>query len=174
MAWENGELITAVKLNNMEDQIEENNMSYEKHTWETGELITADKLNHMEEGIEGGGGGYMGLKGISIPVTYVFPEDASYTAADITNVSMRSCIFIGESQIEFNDTPVGDFSNWDLPFIEENTTSLFVDAVYVDDTGFMLKTSNCTYTGDIAYDENTRLINISGNGTMQLVLDWID
>ena len=31
-------------------------MSYEKHTWETGELITADKLNHMEEGIEGGGG----------------------------------------------------------------------------------------------------------------------
>ena len=28
-------------------------MSYEKHTWETGEVITADKLNHMEEGIRG-------------------------------------------------------------------------------------------------------------------------
>lgn len=54
MAWENGELITATKLNSMENGIGENNMSYEKHTWETGELITADKLNHMEEGIEGG------------------------------------------------------------------------------------------------------------------------
>ena len=55
MAWENGELITATKLNSMENGIGENNMSYEKHTWETGELITAEKLNHMEEGIESGG-----------------------------------------------------------------------------------------------------------------------
>ena len=27
-------------------------MAYEKHTWECDELITADKLNHMEDGIE--------------------------------------------------------------------------------------------------------------------------
>lgn len=26
-------------------------MAYEKHTWETGEVITAEKLNHIEEGI---------------------------------------------------------------------------------------------------------------------------
>lgn len=31
-------------------------MSYEKQTWETGEVITADKLNHMEDGIENAGG----------------------------------------------------------------------------------------------------------------------
>lgn len=53
--WVNGEVITATKLNSMENGVGENNMSYEKHTWETGELITAEKLNHMEEGIEGGG-----------------------------------------------------------------------------------------------------------------------
>ena len=37
-------------------------MAYEKHTWENGELITAEKLNHMEDGIEssgGGGGNYL-------------------------------------------------------------------------------------------------------------------
>lgn len=27
-------------------------MAYEKHTWETGETITAEKLNNLEEGIE--------------------------------------------------------------------------------------------------------------------------
>lgn len=26
-------------------------MAYEKHEWQTGEVITADKLNHMEDGI---------------------------------------------------------------------------------------------------------------------------
>lgn len=32
-------------------------MSYEKQTWVNGEVITADKLNHMENGIADGGGG---------------------------------------------------------------------------------------------------------------------
>ena len=27
-------------------------MAYEAHEWETGEVITADRLNHIEEGIE--------------------------------------------------------------------------------------------------------------------------
>lgn len=30
-------------------------MSYEKQTWATGDVITANKLNHMEDGIAGGG-----------------------------------------------------------------------------------------------------------------------
>lgn len=29
-------------------------MSYEKQTWANGDVITADKLNHMEDGIAGG------------------------------------------------------------------------------------------------------------------------
>lgn len=32
-------------------------MSYEKQTWQTGDVITANKLNHMEDGIADGGGG---------------------------------------------------------------------------------------------------------------------
>ena len=31
-------------------------MTYTKHTWQTGEVITAAKLNNIEDGIEGGGG----------------------------------------------------------------------------------------------------------------------
>lgn len=30
-------------------------MSYEKQAWQTGEVITANKLNHMEDGIANGG-----------------------------------------------------------------------------------------------------------------------
>jgi hypothetical protein len=29
-------------------------MAYEKQTWQTGDIITAEKLNHMEDGIVGG------------------------------------------------------------------------------------------------------------------------
>ena len=31
-------------------------MSYEKQTWQTGDVITASKMNHMEDGIAGAGG----------------------------------------------------------------------------------------------------------------------
>lgn len=32
-------------------------MSYDKNTWQTGDVITANKLNHIEDGIAGAGGG---------------------------------------------------------------------------------------------------------------------
>lgn len=54
--WDNGDIITAEKLNNAEIGIEEINMSYEKQTWSNGDTITAEKLNYMENGISGGGG----------------------------------------------------------------------------------------------------------------------
>lgn len=37
-------------------------MSYEKQTWATGDIVTADKLNHMEDGIAAGGGSVFDAK----------------------------------------------------------------------------------------------------------------
>lgn len=34
-------------------------MSYDKQNWQTGDVITANKLNHIEDGIAGAGGGGM-------------------------------------------------------------------------------------------------------------------
>ena len=36
-------------------------MAYEKQEWKCGDVVTAEKLNHMEDGItEASGGGYCG------------------------------------------------------------------------------------------------------------------
>lgn len=40
-------------------------MSYTKQTWATGDIITADKMNHMEDGIADSGGGGAFLINIS-------------------------------------------------------------------------------------------------------------
>ncbi len=34
-------------------------MRYDKQNWQTGEVITANKLNHIEDGIAGAGGGVL-------------------------------------------------------------------------------------------------------------------
>ena len=38
-------------------------MSYEKQTWATGDVISANKLNHMEDGITSGGAFYVTFNG---------------------------------------------------------------------------------------------------------------
>ena len=54
-------------------------MAYEKQTWNTGDVITAEKLNHMEEGINRPTGGLFVSKvtsfdGTSITLDHTFEE----------------------------------------------------------------------------------------------------
>ena len=61
--WQTGDIITANKMNYIENGIAEINeegedMGYEKQVWQTGDIITAEKLNHIQDGIaalDGGG-----------------------------------------------------------------------------------------------------------------------
>ena len=45
-------------------------MSYEKHTWENGEIITAEKLNNIENGIEEAGSSGGGAEPLIVGVTW--------------------------------------------------------------------------------------------------------
>lgn len=50
--WVDGDIITAEKLNKLENAIEYINFDYTKTIWETNDIITALLLNNMENGIE--------------------------------------------------------------------------------------------------------------------------
>ena len=58
-------------------------MAYEKHTWQTGEVITAEKLNNLEDGIaQGGSDGFFTFK-ITVTKdgessTPIFTKNASF------------------------------------------------------------------------------------------------
>ena len=60
-------------------------MTYTKQAWETGEVITADKLNHIEDGIENNNPGYEIVKSEQLildeTVTVTIPQGAPFDAA---------------------------------------------------------------------------------------------
>ena len=63
-------------------------MSYTKNTWANGDVITATKLNHMEDGIEGagsGGGGFDATLVISVEDETPVVTVASGTFADFSS-----------------------------------------------------------------------------------------
>lgn len=54
--WRNNENITASKLNNIEEGVEDV-ASYQKHVWTNDDDITAERLNAIEDGIASAGSG---------------------------------------------------------------------------------------------------------------------
>lgn len=53
MTWKDGETISPLGLNRIEEAVASMNESYTPTVWEVGDLITAEKLNKIEEGIAG-------------------------------------------------------------------------------------------------------------------------
>lgn len=53
MTWKDGETISPLGLNRIEEAVASMNESYTPTVWEVGDVITAEKLNKIEEGIAG-------------------------------------------------------------------------------------------------------------------------
>ena len=54
--WETGDVVTAERLNNIEQGVQDMNSDYTPTTWVSGDTVTAEKLNNIEQGIANGGG----------------------------------------------------------------------------------------------------------------------
>lgn len=154
--WETGQIITAVKLNHMEDGIDENNMAYEKQTWETGDVITAEKLNHMESGIEDGGGGGGGESDFSTATVSVhLSSDSVFASGYLPTLSEVNGGIILSSLYELEDVSVPLHN--DLCFIIISAS---------DETSPITVTAD----GDITVEEflGSYHVTIEGDGTITI------
>ena len=106
--WENGDIITAAKLNNIESGVQSVSNSYTPTTWVNGDIITAVKLNNIEQGIANAGGGSSDLTTAEVTVRFTFTAlgDA------MTDVSAR-----GIAPVITNNSisSVYESSTFDLP-----------------------------------------------------------
>ena len=61
MTWKDGETISPLGLNRLEEAVAEMSQEYTPTVWAVGDKITAEKMNKLEQGVasisEGGGGG---------------------------------------------------------------------------------------------------------------------
>lgn len=82
-------------------------MAYEKQTWVCGDVITADRLNHMEEGIEeccGSAGGYTCTEEV-VPLTEESVTTTKFDESDLiasAELSYTDLIDANEIRVTFN------------------------------------------------------------------------
>ena len=55
--WESTDVVTATRLNALEQAVGDLNMSYTPNVWQNGDILTADKMNALEQAVASGGGG---------------------------------------------------------------------------------------------------------------------
>ena len=55
--WEPTDVVTATRMNALEQAVGDMNMSYTPNTWSDGDILTADKMNALEQAVASGGGG---------------------------------------------------------------------------------------------------------------------
>ena len=55
--WESADVVTAVRMNALENAVGDIDMSYTPNVWSDGDILTADKMNALEQAVASGGGG---------------------------------------------------------------------------------------------------------------------
>lgn len=55
--WESTDVVTATRMNALEQAVGDMNMSYTPNTWSDGDILSADKMNALEQAVASGGGG---------------------------------------------------------------------------------------------------------------------
>lgn len=83
-------------------------MSYDKQTWQRGDVITANKLNHMEDGIATGGGVLVVnriVDGQTTRLDHTWQEihDAPIAVMSLENGTYKTLYMVEETGVEDGD-----------------------------------------------------------------------
>lgn len=54
--WEPTDVVTATRMNALEQAVGDMNMSYTPNVWSDGDILSADKMNALEQAVASGGG----------------------------------------------------------------------------------------------------------------------
>ena len=156
--WESTDVVTATRLNALEQAVGDLNMSYTPNVWQNGDILTADKMNALEQAVASGGGG--GDSDLSTATVTVINDTGA------TNITFNSAPYIAEENGLGEGSPATVYSEL---YFEEETEQILTVPLYkgccmwnTDAWG----TVNCETTGDISV--LGVFIVITGNGTITI------
>lgn len=99
-------------------------MAYEKQTWKTGDVITAEKLNHMEDGIKEYADMIGGMIDKSLTSVVIPEGVTSIGVAAFENCNSLTSVVIPESVTSIGDSAFSNCTGLTNVVIPKNVTNL--------------------------------------------------
>ena len=146
--WESTDVVTATRLNALEQAVGDLNMSYTPNVWQNGDILTADKMNALEQAVASGGGGGSDLTEAEVVFTN---NTAGYMPCwgFVVDANIPATLFLsGLFQSETLTVPLYQgLAIWELdPEYQYNNVTTTGDVVIDTDEGIMLISGDCTIT----------------------------
>jgi len=149
--WQSTDIVTATRMNALEQAVGDLNMSYTPNVWQNGDILTADKMNALEQAVASGGGGGGDLSEAN--VTFV-NNSATYLPC--------GCFYVydwGDELGVMSDTGLFSSDTYIVPLYQGLAIWNFGD-----DFPF----NRVTTSGDVAIDSEEFVIYITGDCTITL------
>ena len=113
MAWKDGETISPLGLNRIEEAVASMNESYTPTVWQVGDVITAERLNKIEEGIAGG----VTVEALSVTENGTYSEEGKAYSPVTVNVEAAASDFSTATVTVTSE--IHESVSVNIPFIEE-------------------------------------------------------
>lgn len=140
--WEPTDVVTATRINALEQAVGDMNMSYTPNTWSDGDILSAEKMNALEQAVASGGGGSSDFSTAEVLITNNTANDVLCLLPIVTNEGVNALGYLYS----------GDSGNVTIP-LYNGTAILFIDSAVI-------------LTGDIADEDG--LLYVTGNGTITI------
>lgn len=149
--WESADVVTAVRMNALENAVGDIDMSYTPNVWSDGDILTADKMNALEQAVASGGGG----------------GSSDFSTAEVTIISTLPSSFTSEFLVPMIDDDGTSFSAPSVIFDGGSTVTANIILYNGLAVGvFDQHTAISSITGNIEAEIGDSLAQISGNGTI--------
>ena len=176
--WESADVVTAVRMNALENAVGDIDMSYTPNVWSDGDILTADKMNALEQAVASGGGG--GSSDFSTAeVTVVNNSDSNITLHPmllyIDDHELTECVSafridneIGidiycDNGISVNNGDTGQFTFY---FLTSKNFSIDANSITEPNTYVLDGSAETSYA---SYDgENLPIILVTGDCTITI------
>ena len=144
--WESTDVVTAVRMNALENAVGDIDMSYTPNVWSDGDILTADKMNALEQAVASGGGGSSDFSTAEVTITNNKNDTLAINVPMIVSEDGFSALIIadnvdiGENQYT---VPLYQGVAFIMPLDDIGTPTITGDCEYDD---YLIVSGDCTIT----------------------------
>lgn len=159
--WESTDVVTATRLNALEQAVGDLNMSYTPNVWQNGDILTADKMNALEQAVASGGGGSSDFSTATVIVT-----------SNQYDIQHMACPVCYEEDGIYEGSPAQIIGLYIAePSTQTVTVPLYKGCCIWEVSHKIGRIVTITASGDIECEEGDIFAIITGDGTLNIVED---
>lgn len=176
--WEPTDVVTATRMNALEQAVGDMNMSYTPNTWSDGDILSAEKMNALEQAVASGGGGSSDFSLAKLSIAVNGAGASNVAAVQVSNICTSISSTPDSTTYYEADIGLAIIYNNPDPYLNiligggATTFGIPDDVIAMNMQQQPLTISNITFSGDaeVQTESGYSWVEIMGDCTMTITI----